>query len=339
MEKKRLAILTGVLNSVLVLMAIAAWLQTQDKTINVIDIAGLLALIAFSLMWVHYLSDAIREHWYPNQTVGVQYHITRWVVLGAIILHPALINLYLLQQDYGVPPNSYIDYFGASLVPFITLGWIALTAFLLFEFKRQLKKRGWWRYVLHFNIAAMFLILIHGFQLGAVTENSWYSVVWWLYIIGFWVISVRYYMRYYKTMMRRKFIAIGVVCLFIVAVVIAGFSSQPTENYNNVTEPQQTQKREQQTTTQMDSDKAITSETDTITADQLSAQNGKNGTSCWVAVNGIVYDATNSPEWVDGEHVPSRGQASCGRDLSNVIGQSPHGTSVLGELTKVGDLN
>lgn len=130
-------------------------------------------------------------------------------------------------------------------------------------------------------------------------------------------------------MVGRRFIAIGLMSIFAILAVSTGFFNQFNENSSDIYRQQQTQKSDQQTLPQKN----------TITTEQLAVQNGKNGKSCWIAVNGTVYDVTDNPEWVDGEHVPSRGQASCGRDLSNVIGQSPHGTSVLGELTKVGELN
>ncbi|MFO0955320.1 MAG: cytochrome b5 domain-containing protein [Candidatus Saccharibacteria bacterium] len=76
----------------------------------------------------------------------------------------------------------------------------------------------------------------------------------------------------------------------------------------------------------------------TITTSELAKNNGKNGVPCWVAVNGTVYNVTGSKEWVNGEHVPSNGQAKCGRDESSSIGQSPHGTSVLAKLPVIGTL-
>jgi len=51
-----------------------------------------------------------------------------------------------------------------------------------------------------------------------------------------------------------------------------------------------------------------------------------------------IYNVTGSKEWVNGEHVPSNGQAKCGRDESSSIGQSPHGTSVLAKLPVIGTL-
>ncbi len=75
-----------------------------------------------------------------------------------------------------------------------------------------------------------------------------------------------------------------------------------------------------------------------VTTAQLAKNNGKSGAQCWVAINGTVYDVSNSDEWRNGEHVPSNGQVKCGRDESSSIGASPHGSSVLSSLPTVGTL-
>jgi predicted heme/steroid binding protein len=57
-----------------------------------------------------------------------------------------------------------------------------------------------------------------------------------------------------------------------------------------------------------------------------------------VAVDGVVYQIEGSPLWVSGRHEPSGGRAQCGKDLTDVIGQSPHGRTKLNLLTVVGRL-
>lgn len=76
-----------------------------------------------------------------------------------------------------------------------------------------------------------------------------------------------------------------------------------------------------------------------VTAEALQKNNGKNGAKCWVAVSGNVYDVTDNNEWANGQHLPSHGLASCGRDLTKVIEESPHGKQVLGDLPAVGQIH
>ncbi len=76
-----------------------------------------------------------------------------------------------------------------------------------------------------------------------------------------------------------------------------------------------------------------------VTQAELAKNDGKDGTKCYVAVSGTVYEVSeDSPYWQNGSHTTSEGQASCGRDLTEAIKQAPHGTSKLDQLTTIGPL-
>lgn len=73
-----------------------------------------------------------------------------------------------------------------------------------------------------------------------------------------------------------------------------------------------------------------------ITLLELAQNDGKNGNKCYVAVDGIVYEITDSAIWNDsGQHTTSGGLAFCGADMSDIITQSPHGKSKLQTSSKV----
>jgi predicted heme/steroid binding protein len=72
----------------------------------------------------------------------------------------------------------------------------------------------------------------------------------------------------------------------------------------------------------------------TFTLKELAQYNGQNGAKAYVACNGKVYDVTDVPQWNNGGH---HGHVA-GTDLTDVISQSPHGDSVLQNLTVVGTL-
>lgn len=73
-----------------------------------------------------------------------------------------------------------------------------------------------------------------------------------------------------------------------------------------------------------------------IKENELVMADGKNGNQCYVVVDNIVYSISGFVLWADGVHSPSGGRARCGKDLSQVINQSPHGKSKLNLLQKVG---
>jgi predicted heme/steroid binding protein len=73
----------------------------------------------------------------------------------------------------------------------------------------------------------------------------------------------------------------------------------------------------------------------TFTLNELKTYNGQNGQAAYVAVNGTVYDVTNARKWRNGRHEEG---IVAGVDLTNMMGQSPHGNSVLKEVPVVGTL-
>lgn len=84
-----------------------------------------------------------------------------------------------------------------------------------------------------------------------------------------------------------------------------------------------------------------TSDTDTAdekvyTQEELAQFNGKDGQPAYVAVDGVVYDVTDVPQWANGEH---KNGLIAGQDLTEEIkNQSPHGVSILDNLPVVGVL-
>lgn len=105
------------------------------------------------------------------------------------------------------------------------------------------------------------------------------------------------------------------IILFTITLFAVGCSSVEDESTSN--EKTQT-------------DKQIT-----FTTTELSEYDGKSGNDCYVAVSGRVHEIRESDKWVDGIHTESEGQASCGRDLTQAMDESPHGISILTTSPKV----
>jgi len=75
-----------------------------------------------------------------------------------------------------------------------------------------------------------------------------------------------------------------------------------------------------------------------LTKEQLREFNGKDGRPAYIAVDGTIYDVTQSRLWRGGEHDPSHHEAFAGRDLSDLIHESPHGDKHLKYFPVVGRL-
>ncbi len=70
--------------------------------------------------------------------------------------------------------------------------------------------------------------------------------------------------------------------------------------------------------------------------EELAKNDGKNGAPEFFAVNGKVYDVTNSSLWEDGEH---ENLHSSGKDLTTELELAPHGADVLERFPIVGILS
>ena len=72
-----------------------------------------------------------------------------------------------------------------------------------------------------------------------------------------------------------------------------------------------------------------------MTIDELKRYDGKEGRRAYVAYRGKIYDVTESPLWKSGEH---QGMHSAGRDLTEAMGDAPHGEEIFSGFPSVGDL-
>ena len=72
-----------------------------------------------------------------------------------------------------------------------------------------------------------------------------------------------------------------------------------------------------------------------LTIEELAKYNGKNGQPAYVAVDGIIYDMTNSSAWRNGNHNGFEAGVDLTYEIKNV---SPHGISKLGNVVEVGRL-
>jgi predicted heme/steroid binding protein len=72
-----------------------------------------------------------------------------------------------------------------------------------------------------------------------------------------------------------------------------------------------------------------------ITKQQLKENNGQNGKPAWVAVEGKVYDVSESSFWMDGSHM---GMHEAGKDLTEDLSMAPHGADNMEKVKYIGDL-
>lgn len=79
----------------------------------------------------------------------------------------------------------------------------------------------------------------------------------------------------------------------------------------------------------------MTNDDKKVTPEQLAKNDGKDGRPAWMAVDGVVYDATESRLWRNGTHVRIH---EAGSDLTQALKAAPHPPERLDKLTRVGTL-
>ena len=161
------------------------------------QIFPLLGLLAFGLMWTHYIIGTLRDLYHVKaETLKPYYFWTGYIVLVLICLHPGLLIYQLYRDGFGLPPVSYESYVAPGLAWVAMLGTASLLVFLAFELRRWFGGKPWWHYVVDLSDLAMLAIVYHGLRLGSQLHSGWYRYVWWLFAIMLIVVLIRkYYLR------------------------------------------------------------------------------------------------------------------------------------------------
>lgn len=173
--------------SILVAMvAFIAWAQGvhwRVFRVNSYQLFPLFGLIAFSVMWSHYIVSAVRQYLrIAKAELKTYIETTSFVVLIALVLHPGLLIWRLWRDGFGLPPSSYLqNYVSPTLRWAALLGTVSLFIFLVYELRRRYQAHHWWLYL---NIAtdiAMIAVFVHGLKLGKNLQTGWLLKVWYVY--------------------------------------------------------------------------------------------------------------------------------------------------------------
>lgn len=187
-NKKLLKMCSWALGILVLLLALAVWVgQRFNKgSVTAYDLFPLLGLGAFSLMWTHYVLGSLRRRLGVSSGENKMYsHVSGWVVLALILLHPGILIYQLYKDGFGLPPKSYLTvYAETSMKVAIGIGTISLIIFLAFELKKKFAKKSWWRFIEYAQVVAMGLIFMHGLSLGRELGVLWYKLVWIFYGIS-----------------------------------------------------------------------------------------------------------------------------------------------------------
>jgi len=127
---------------------------------------------------------------------------------------------------------------------------------------------------------------------------------------------------------KKKSVLLILLAIFMVFVLVAcgnGYDNGAEDPENGVEAPENGEDPED--------DEAAEEELPVMTMEEVAENDGLDGARAYVVVEGIVYDVTDSPRWVDGNHNGNQ----AGQDLTEeILGDSPHGTNVLERFEPIG---
>lgn len=180
--RSNIAEIEWLLGGIAVILPSIAWFSRANLgELTLYDVFPPLGLIAFGLMWTHFVMSALRRYaGVAGKKRDVYAVISMGLVLALILLHPGLFFLALYMDGYGLPPQSYIEAYSTQL-GFLALGTVGLMIFLAYELKRFFGEKKWWKYIGALQIVGMIAIFIHAIGIGSDLAMDWFMVVWIFY--------------------------------------------------------------------------------------------------------------------------------------------------------------
>ncbi len=189
----------SIIVSIIAIVSWASYYQWKLWPTTPYQIFPVLGLLAFSILWSHYMIITLREVRSVKKQVLVNYfRWTGYVVLVLICLHPSLLIYQRYKDGYGFPPHSYESYVAPGLGWVTLLGTASLLVFLAFELRRFFDKYAWWKYVVDLSDIAMLAIAYHGLRLGTQLQQGWFRIVWLFYFVTLIAALVYKYMNRLK---------------------------------------------------------------------------------------------------------------------------------------------
>lgn len=185
MQQKTYSWLAWLLLALAITVPFIEWgssLGWSFEALTLYSVFPLLGLWAWSVMWTHYAYGAVLIADGKAKKDKLYKKISGWFVLAALLMHPGLLALARFQSQDILPPESYYSYVGQGLAIYITFGFIAINAFLVFEILERLRHKQivqrYWKWVSLSQVVAMTLIFVHGLAIGQHLQSGWFQFYW-----------------------------------------------------------------------------------------------------------------------------------------------------------------
>jgi hypothetical protein len=188
MTQKKFIIFSWSIFSISIIIPLIVWgsgINWGITSITPYQWFPLFGLLAWMIMWTHYINGAIRIKKPELKKPKYYENLTAYIVLASLLLHPGLLAYAQWSNEVGIPPQSFYNYVGDELKLAVILGSVALIIFLSFEIFNRLKNnksvQNRWLAISISQSIAMTLIFIHGLRLGNNISSGWFMYVWIFY--------------------------------------------------------------------------------------------------------------------------------------------------------------
>ena len=135
--------------------------------------------------------------------------------------------------------------------------------------------------------------------------------------------------------MKKKYI----FAVLALSIVVVGCNTATIENTDDTDAISDEQLQDLPVSSSVGGDEVVSGD---MTLEQMAMFDGKDGNRCYVAINGDIFDLSDSNLWANGAHTTSGGRASCGQDLTDVLNnQAPtshRNNDYPSQFPKVGEL-
>ena len=167
--------------SMLVVYVWGASFGWELRAVNAYQFFPVLGLLAFSIMWAHYMVGALKR--LTGRFDGMENYTryTGYVVLVALVLHPGILVYQRFHDGFGLPPGSYESFVAPSMAWLTLLGTASFFIFLAYELRRWYAGKKWWKYVVAAGDLAMLASFYHGLRLGSQLQGGWFHALWLFY--------------------------------------------------------------------------------------------------------------------------------------------------------------
>ncbi len=171
------------------------------ESISSLTVFPLLGLLAFSIMWWHFLLGFVGDLNPSFEKIKSLYKTSTFFVFLLMVLHPILLSVFSISNNLPGPPEAYYNYVSAPQAIFITYGILSLVIFLLYDLARWLKKRPWvgknWLIIDAIDDIAFVAVFFHGLAIGQHLQSGWFRYVWIFYGVSALIfIGYKHYRRF-----------------------------------------------------------------------------------------------------------------------------------------------